>query len=79
MAIRLKDVPPSPAYLVFHDGFDNGAMEVWQFSSFEQAQTLASERNALLESRGEDEGGMYKAYAKLPRVRVWKYHSEQPR
>ena len=30
--VKLADVPASPAYLVCHDHFDHGAMEVWPMS-----------------------------------------------
>lgn len=72
--MRIKDVPFSPAYLVFHDAFDNGAMEIWAIPSLEQAEKIASERNVRAENMGQDDCGVWKAYAKLPRVRVWKYH-----
>jgi hypothetical protein len=74
--MRLKDIPTSPAYLVFHDGFDNGAMEVWPVLSLGEAQTKAKLNQDKLEQSGNDDGGSWRAYEKLPRVRVWKFHSE---
>jgi hypothetical protein len=75
--MKLKDVPLSPAYLVFHDAYDNGAMEVWPADSFELAQKTAASNQDRLENLGQDECGGWKAYEKLPRVRVWKYHPER--
>lgn len=72
--MKLKDVPVAPAYLVFHDAFDNGAMEVWPYQSIELAQAEASNQNERIEGSGESDCGGYKAHTKLPRVRVWKYH-----
>lgn len=74
--LRLKDVPKFPAYLVFHDAFDNGAMEVYPYNSFAAADRDAKARNTVMEESGAEEGGMWRAYAKLPRVRVWKLHKE---
>lgn len=72
--MRLADVPPSPAYLVFHDAFDRGAMEVWPAQSIAEAEDEAQRRQEKLDQRGDDDCGVWKAYERLPRVRVWKYH-----
>lgn len=72
--MRLVDVPQAPAYLVFHDAFDKGAMEVWPAESLELAEKTASFNNQRIDDLGQDECGRYKAYVKLPRIRVWKYH-----
>ena len=71
--MRLKDVPVFPAYLVFHDAFDNGAMDVHPYASLESAQAAAKSKNESLESQGCDEAGFYRAYATLPRKRVFKF------
>lgn len=72
--MRIKDVPSSPAYLVFHDAFANGAMDVYPSESLELAQKTATFNNERLEALGDDEGGIWKAYEKLPRIRTWKFH-----
>ena len=47
--MKLKDVPQSPAYLVCHDHFDKGAMEVWMVSDIERAETLANNYNRQID------------------------------
>lgn len=71
--MKLRDVPASPAYLVSHDPYMNGAMDVWPWESLASAQAEATTRNERAESMGYDP--TWRAYAKLPRVRVWKYHT----
>ena len=77
--MRLKDVPKHPAYLVFHDAFDNGAMDIfgyenkWPESAIEITRKLADECNTRIEEMGNDDCGRWAAYEKLPRVRVYKY------
>jgi hypothetical protein len=71
--MRIKDVPKAAAYVVFHDGFDNGAMDVWPASSLAEAQERVTVANLELDSMGED-GGSYRAYTKLPRIKVYKYY-----
>lgn len=73
--MRIKDVPVSPAYLVFHDAFSNGAMDIYPFDSFTQAGMEATRRNEAIEQSGADDCGGWKAYEKLPRVRVYRYHA----
>ena len=73
--MRLKDVPFFPAYLVFHDSFDNGAMDVYPTESLKLAQQIASTKQSLLDQSGEEECGIWKAYEKLPRVKIWKFHT----
>lgn len=75
--MRLKDVPPAPAYLVFHDAYDNGAMDVWPVPSFGEAQFVAQTKNARLEEAGGEECGGWKAYEKLPRVKVFASHTPE--
>lgn len=72
--MRLKDVPVHPAYVVFHDAFDNGAMEVWPCNSLSDATIIASNRQSQLDNSGHDEAGIYRAYEKLPRRRIWKFY-----
>lgn len=72
--IRRCDVPTAPAYVVFHDAFDKGAMEVWPVVSFAVAQEVAAVNNKRSEDMGHDECGGWAAYEKLPRVRIWKLH-----
>jgi hypothetical protein len=72
--MRLKDVPASPAYLVFHDAYMNGAMDVYPAESLDLAERTAKFNNERMESLGHDEAGVWRSYTKLPRVRVWKYH-----
>jgi hypothetical protein len=74
VSMRLKDVPQAPAYVVFHDAYDNGAMDVYSAESFEQAKTIAETRQHNLEQSGLDEGGIWQAYEKLPRKKVWSFH-----
>ena len=73
--MRLKDVPMAPAYLVYHDGFMNGAMDVWPMESLQAAQGLANLGNGKAEAMAYDDAGSYRAYTKLPRVKVWAFHS----
>lgn len=73
--MKLADVPKYPAYLVFHDAFDGGAMDVYPSESIEQAEKIARERQEKLEQTGSDECGGWKAYEKLPRVRVHKLYA----
>jgi hypothetical protein len=73
-SMRLKDVPQAPAYVVFHDAYDNGAMDVYSAESFEQAKAIAETRQHNLEQLGQDECGGWKAYEKLPRIKVWSFH-----
>jgi hypothetical protein len=71
--MKLKDIPFSPAYVVCHDEYDRGAMEVWPCESIESAKTIAQEKQTKLDNMGLD-GCHYRAYIKLPRVKVYKYH-----
>ena len=71
----LRAVPSSPAYLVCHDCFDNGAMDVWPHINFTEAQSLADLKNNALDARGID-SCFWRAYEKLPRKKVFKYHTE---
>jgi len=75
--MRIKDVPLSPAYVVFHDAYDNGAMDVWPAKSIAEASERANLANSKLESMGQDECGGWEAYTKLPRVKVFKYHTAE--
>ena len=72
--MRLKDVPPAPAYVVFHDAYMNGAMDVYPAESMEQATATAAQHRSRLEESGHDECGGWKAYEKLLRVKVYMYH-----
>lgn len=76
--MKLKDVPASTAYLVFHDAFDKGSMDVWPVDSFVLAKAIAIQRQSRLENMGSDEAGHYQAYEKLPRVRVHSFHPVKP-
>ena len=38
----LRDVPKHPAYVVFHDAYDNGAMDVWPAESLDAAYDKAA-------------------------------------
>ena len=62
-------------YLVFHDAFD-GAMEVWEYESFERAKAQAERNQENLDSMGYDSCGVWRAYeGKLPTAyRTWKHH-----
>lgn len=72
--MKLNEVPNSPAYLVFHDGFD-GSMDVWPKQSIIEAESLASIKQGRLDSMGFEEWGVWGAYVKLPHMKVRKYHS----
>ena len=72
--MRLKDVPLSPAYVVFHDAYMNGAMDVYPAHSIGEAQERVTVANLEIDAMGQDECGSWKAYEKLPRVKVFKYH-----
>jgi hypothetical protein len=74
--MRLKDVPESPAYVVFHDAYMKGAMDVWAASSLELAERVVKANQNVLEKSGADDSGGWKAYEKLPRVKVWKFHGQ---
>jgi hypothetical protein len=69
---RLKDVPQAAAYLVWHDAFDNGAMDVYLYSDLTSAQIEAEKRNCHLQESSNDDCGFWRAYTKLPRVRIYK-------
>ena len=71
--VKLADVPASPAYLVCHDHFDNGAMEVWPMSDKVAAENCAHDYQCRLDDHGID-GCHFAAYTELPRRRVWKLH-----
>jgi hypothetical protein len=71
----LRDVPKHPAYVVFHDAYANGAMDVWPATSFIAAHTTAVARQEKLETMGQDDCGFWRAYENLPRKKVWKFHS----
>ena len=73
--MRLKDVPVSPAYLVAHDCFDNGAMEVWPCDSWETARDAAFKRQEHADNMGED-AVIWRAYIKLPRRKVFKFYPD---
>lgn len=75
--MRVQDVPQHPAYLVFHDAFDKGAMEIWGMDDFVAAEKIAKARNENLDHSGNDDVGRWKAYAKLPRVRVYAYRGKK--
>jgi hypothetical protein len=72
--MKLKDVPRALAYVVCHDCFDNGAMEVWPASNLLTAQECAERKQTNADAQGYD-SVMWQAYAKLPHKKVWKYHS----
>lgn len=72
--MKLKDVPHSPAYVVFHDAYMNGAMDIWPVATLVEAQAIADRKQKHLEDEGADECGGYTAYTQLPRKRVWRYH-----
>lgn len=74
--MRLKDVPTHPAYLVFHDGFD-GSMEIWPCATIEWAKQIANLRQTELDNNGLDGAGIWRAYTKLPRKRVFKFHTSE--
>lgn len=74
--MKLKDVPYSPAYVVFHDAYMNGAMDVWPSTSLIDAQVIAQRKQKRLEDEGVEECGGYAAYTQLPRKRVWQYHTQ---
>ena len=62
-------------FLVFHDLFDNGAMDVYPCSTLELAVDMASRRQQALEERGEDDGGFWAAYPSLPpNVQIYRVH-----
>ena len=67
------------AYLVWHDAFDNGAMDVYPQADLKTAQEKADTRNRHLEESGNDDMGFWKAYSKLPRVRIYKIHQPKNR
>lgn len=71
--MRLKDVPVHPAYVVFHDQFDNGAMEIWPATSLLAAQEVAQRKQDNCDAQGHD--AYWTAYARLPRKKVYKYHN----
>jgi hypothetical protein len=71
--MRLQDVPKHPAYVVSHDEYDRGAMDVWPCVSIERATEIAKQKQDHLDNNGL-EGAHYRAYEKLPRVKVWKFH-----
>jgi hypothetical protein len=73
--MKLKDVPVHPAYVVFHDHFDNGAMEIWPATSFLSAQEIATRKQDNCDAQGYDNAD-WRAYAKLPRRKVYKYHND---
>lgn len=73
--MRLKDVPQHSAYVVFHDTFDNGAMDVWPAKNIAEAQERVTVANAELDAMGSDDAGFYKAYEKLPRKKVYKFYA----
>lgn len=72
--MKLKDVPPSPAYLVFHDAYDNGAMDVYARTDLKKAEESAKKKNEQYEQLGHDDCGFWRAYTKLPRKKVYKYY-----
>ena len=72
--MKLKDVPLHPAYVVFHDCFANGAMDVWPATSLLAAQEIAERRQNNCDAQGY-ESVIWTAYAKLPRKKVYKYHN----
>jgi hypothetical protein len=72
--IRLADVPAAPAYLVFHDAFDGGAMDVYLKQDFAAAEIQATNNNQRLDAEGVDNCGFWKAYSKLPRKRIYALH-----
>lgn len=74
--MKRSDVPFSPAYVVFHDAYDKGAMDVWPAKSFAEATERVTVANMKLDSMGED-GGNWRAYEKLPRLRVYKLHAPE--
>ena len=74
--MRVKDVPASPAYLVWHDAFDKGAMDVYLRDDFAAAEKEAQSKNEYNDEMGYDEAGFWRAYTKLPRVRVYKVHTK---
>lgn len=63
------------AFLVLHDDWDRGAMEVTPYSSIELANAEALKRQERLDSNGLD-GGHWKAYKKLPRIRIYRIYGE---
>ena len=74
--MRLKDVPKYPAYVVSHDCFDRGAMEIWPSNSINQARNIANYNQKIADDYGYDDVN-WRAYEKLPRCRVYKFHPIQ--
>lgn len=74
---RVQDIPQRKAYLVFHDAYDDGAMDVLGLDDIEQARKLATHRNTQLEDEGLEEGGGWAAYEKLPDLKIWSYNDYQ--
>lgn len=75
--MKLSEVPAYPAYLVFHDAFMKGAMDVYPCDAESTAQFIANRRNDNLDASGNDDSGFWAAYTKLPRKKVWKFHVEK--
>lgn len=71
--MKLADVPPAPAYLVCHDHYGHGAMDVWAAETIAEAQDEANKRNQALDDQGVD-GCHWAAYEKLPRLKIFKFH-----
>lgn len=70
-----KQVPWHPAYCVFHDAYDNGAMDVYPAESFELAKKTADWNQSRLEALGYDDCGFWRAYTVLPsQCKVYKFH-----
>jgi hypothetical protein len=77
--MRYNEVPAAAAYLVFHDAFDNGAMDVYLRPSLEEAEKTAATRNDNLAKGGNDDCGIWKAYVKLPRRKVFSVNGLMPK
>ena len=81
----LRDVPKHPAYVVFHDAYNNGAMDVWPASTLGEAQERVLVANSELDAwllsckLGQDECGFWRAYEKLPRKKVYKFYAPKPK
>ena len=67
------------AYLVFHDNFDQGAMDVYPACCVAHAEKEAERRNNHIDALGYDEAGHWRGYEVLPaECEVYKRYENQP-
>ncbi len=71
--MKVEEVPKSPAYLVSHDLWMDGAMDVWGVKDLQFATVEAERRNRVVDDLGGEGDTRWRAYEELPDLEVWAF------